>query len=60
MTRIKAAALCCGLFFATAAAGKDILPESGPVGATAKRTLMVDGVIVGNRVVVVGDRGYVL
>jgi photosystem II stability/assembly factor-like uncharacterized protein len=60
MKRLGAAALCCGLFFATAGAAKEILPDAGPVGATAKRMLMIDGVNVGNRIVVVGDRGYVL
>jgi len=54
----KAAALCCGFFFAVAGA-KEILPESGPIGDTAKRLLMVDAVVLGNRIVAVGDRGYI-
>ena len=54
----KAAALCCGLFFLSAAA-KEVLPESGPLGATAGRVLMLDAASLGNRIVVVGDRGYI-
>jgi len=55
---LGAAALCCGL--ALAASAKEILPESGPVGDTARRLLLIDAVNLGNRIVAVGDRGYIL
>ena len=58
--RASAAALCCGaaLFGAVA---KEILPSTGPIGSTtAQRLLLVDAERRGNRVVAVGDRGYVI
>ena len=55
---LGAAALCCGLFF-LASQAKEILPESGPLGDTARRLLLLDGVHLGNRMVAVGDRGYI-
>lgn len=54
----KAAALCCGLFLFGAAA-KEILPESGPLGTTAGRLLLLDAASLGSRIVAVGDRGYI-
>lgn len=58
-TVLKAAALCCGLFL-SAALAKEILPESGPIGAMAQRLLLIDAARFGNRIVAVGDRGYVI
>jgi photosystem II stability/assembly factor-like uncharacterized protein len=56
---VKAAALCCGLF--VAAAGAQVLPDSGPVSATtAQRLLLVDAVRTEKGIVAVGDRGYIL
>ena len=55
----KAAALCCGLFLCAAFA-KEILPESGPIGETARRLLLIEAANLGNRIVAVGDRGYVI
>jgi photosystem II stability/assembly factor-like uncharacterized protein len=55
----KAAALSCGLFLCAAQA-KEILPETGPIGETARRVLLTDAVHLGNRIVAVGDRGYIL
>jgi len=58
-TVLKAAALCCGLLYSGAFA-KEVLPESGPIGATARRLLLLDAAHLGNRIVAVGDRGYVI
>lgn len=58
-TVLKAAALCCGLLLSGALA-KEILPESGPIGAMAQRLLLIDAARFGNRIVAVGDRGYVI
>ena len=55
----KAAALCCGLFL-SAALAKEVLPESGPIGETARRLLLIEAANLGNRIVAVGDRGYVI
>ena len=42
-------------------AAKDILPASGPLGKTTmQRLLLTDGARNGNRVVAVGDRGYIV
>jgi len=61
MKHLRAAALGCGIFFCAAAAGKDILPESGPVyPQTMQRLLLVDAERFGNRIVAVGDRGYIV
>ena len=41
--------------------GGDILPASGPLTRTAMaRLLLTDATRVGNRVVAVGDRGYIV
>jgi len=58
-TLLKAAALCCGFFF-VAVQAKEILPESGLLGDTARRLLILDGFTLGNRTVAVGDRGYIV
>ena len=43
------------------AAGKEILPASGPLPPrTIERLLLVDGERFGNRIVAVGDRGYIV
>jgi photosystem II stability/assembly factor-like uncharacterized protein len=57
---LGAAALCCGAVFFCASA-KDVLPESGPLGATTmQRLLLVDAERFGSRIVAVGDRGYIV
>jgi photosystem II stability/assembly factor-like uncharacterized protein len=58
---LGAAALACGIFFCAPAIGKDVLPESGPVyEQTMQRLLLVDAERFGNRIVAVGDRGYIV
>jgi photosystem II stability/assembly factor-like uncharacterized protein len=59
---LRAAALCCGLvLFAGGAIGKEVLPDSGPLGEnTAKRLALLDAANLGNRIVAVGDRGYIV
>jgi photosystem II stability/assembly factor-like uncharacterized protein len=48
--------LACG-----PATAKEILPESGPLPrVTMERLLLIDAVRIGNRVVAVGDRGYIV
>ena len=60
MKTLGAVALCCGLsLLAPAVPAKEILPDSGPLGDTARRLLLVDGAHLGNRIVAVGDRGYI-
>ena len=59
--QLGAAALGCGIFLCAAAAAKDILPETGPMQAqTMQRLLLVDAERFGNRIVAVGDRGYIV
>src|SRR6476620_9162409 len=59
--QLGAAAFGCGIFFCAAAAAKDVLPETGPVQAqTMQRLLLVDAERFGNRIVAVGDRGYIV
>jgi photosystem II stability/assembly factor-like uncharacterized protein len=44
-----------------AAPAAEVLPASGPVSATTmQRLLLVDAARVGNRIVAVGDRGYIV
>jgi photosystem II stability/assembly factor-like uncharacterized protein len=60
---IGAAALGCGIVLCAGAAppAKEVLPSSGPIGATAmQRLLLEDAERIGNRVVAVGDRGYIV
>jgi photosystem II stability/assembly factor-like uncharacterized protein len=59
---LRAAALCCGLvLFAGAGLAKEVLPESGPLGENAARRLaLLDAANPGNRIVAVGDRGYIV
>ncbi len=57
---IGAAALCCGAVLFSASA-KEILPDSGPLGATTiQRLLLLDAERFGSRIVAVGDRGYIV
>jgi photosystem II stability/assembly factor-like uncharacterized protein len=50
----------CGIVFA-AGVESDVLPETGPLPATTmQRLLLVDAERLGNRVVAVGDRGYIV
>src|ERR1700682_6601050 len=54
-----AAALGCGIVFCAWAA--DILPSAGKLRATTmQRLLLVDAERLGNRIVAVGDRGYIV
>jgi len=55
-------ALATGLVSAALAAPKpELLPESGPMPAiTMERLLLIDASRQGNRVVAVGDRGYIV
>lgn len=62
MRALGAAALCCGLIFPAFAANEpEILPASGPLSQiTAARLLLIDAAPLGNRIVAVGDRGYIV
>lgn len=54
-----AAAFGCGIFFCALA--KEILPESGPLfPQTMQRMVLVDAERFGNRIVAVGDHGYIV
>jgi photosystem II stability/assembly factor-like uncharacterized protein len=58
--RASAAAFCCGAVL-LAVSAKEILPETGPLGATTmQRLLLVDAERFGSRIVAVGDRGYIV
>ena len=58
---LGAAALGCGILFCALAIGKDVLPDSGPMyGQTMERLLLVDAERFGNRIVAVGDHGYIV
>ena len=58
---IGAAALGCGIFFCAAGLAKDVLPESGPLlPQTVKRLLLVDAERFGNRIVAIGDHGFIV
>ena len=59
---LGAAALGCGIVFcAWAASPGEVLPASGPVSATTmQRLLLLDAERFGNRIVAVGDRGYIV
>jgi photosystem II stability/assembly factor-like uncharacterized protein len=57
--RIGAAAFGCGIFFCALA--KDVVPESGPLfPQTLQRMLLLDAERFGNRIVAVGDHGYIV
>lgn len=59
--RASLAALCLGAAALGGAVAKEVLPESGPLGATTmQRLLLVDAERIGSRIVAVGDRGYVV
>ena len=52
--------LACGIVFAAPTA-VEVLPATGPLRATTmQRLLLVDAERLGNRIVAVGDRGYVV
>jgi len=58
---LGAAALGCGIFFSAAAPGGEILPDAGTIpSAMVQRLLLVDARRVGNRIVAVGDHGYIV
>jgi photosystem II stability/assembly factor-like uncharacterized protein len=57
---LGAAALGCGIVFCAWAA-TDVMPASGPLrAATMQRLLLVDAERFGNRIVAVGERGYIV
>jgi photosystem II stability/assembly factor-like uncharacterized protein len=57
---LGAAALSCGIVFG-AAAQLDVLPAAGPLRPTTmQRLLLVDAERLGNRLVAVGDHGYIV
>jgi photosystem II stability/assembly factor-like uncharacterized protein len=59
--RASLLALCLGAAALGGAAAKEILPGSGPLGATTmQRLLLVDAERFGSRIVAVGDRGYIV
>jgi photosystem II stability/assembly factor-like uncharacterized protein len=52
--------IACGIVFAAPLA-VDVLPDTGPLRATTmQRLLLVDAERLGNRIVAVGDRGYIV
>jgi photosystem II stability/assembly factor-like uncharacterized protein len=56
-----AAAFGCGIFFCAVAFAKDVLPAEGPIAErTVQRLLLVDAERFGNRIVAVGDHGYIV
>ena len=58
---VGAAALGCGIFFSAAAFAKDPSGEAGPLAQrTVERLTLVDAERFGNRIVAVGDRGYIV
>lgn len=57
---VGAAAICCGTAFA-APVPVEVLPAAGPLRPTTmQRLLLVDAERLGNRIVAVGDRGYIV
>ncbi|MCW5591593.1 MAG: PQQ-binding-like beta-propeller repeat protein [Burkholderiales bacterium] len=60
-TRLAGLAAVAALALGAARAGAEILPESGPLPkVTMERLLLVDATHRGNRVIAVGDRGYIV
>src|SRR6185436_20591620 len=58
---LGAAALGCGIVFCAPLLAKDVLPETGPLSPqTMQRLLLVDAERFGNRIVAVGDHGYIV
>jgi photosystem II stability/assembly factor-like uncharacterized protein len=58
---LGAAALCCGLASWAIAAPEPAQSQPGPLTATTMRRLVLtDAVRMGNRIVAVGDRGYIV
>ena len=58
---LGAAAFGCGLLLCATAVAQQVLPDSGALRATTmERLLLVDAVRQGNRIVAVGDRGYIV
>src|SRR5690242_15651566 len=58
---LGAAALGCGIFFSAAATGGEILPDAGTIpSAMVQRLLLVDARRIGERIVAVGDHGYIV
>lgn len=59
--RASVLALCLGAAVLGGAVAKEVLPETGPLGATTmQRLLLVDAERSGSRIVAVGDRGYIV
>lgn len=60
-TRLAGLAAMAALALGAARAGAEILPESGPLPkVTMERLLLIDATHRGNRVIAVGDRGYIV
>ncbi len=60
MRKTVAVTLTAATLVAAVAFAKEILPASGPLWATTmQRLLLVDAARLGNRIVAVGDRGYI-
>src|SRR3954469_4919606 len=58
---LSAAALGCGILFCAAGIAKDVIPESGPLSErNVQRLLLVDAERFGNRIVAVGDHGFIV
>src|SRR5437763_16093650 len=58
---LGAAAFGCGIFFCAAPFAKDRLDEPGPLPQrVVERLTLVDAERFGNRIVAVGDRGYIV
>jgi len=58
---LGAAALGCGIFFSAGAFAAEILPDAGTIpAAMVQRLLVLDARRIGNRVVAVGDHGYIV
>jgi photosystem II stability/assembly factor-like uncharacterized protein len=58
---LHAAAFGCGIFFAGLAVAQQVTPAGGTLpAATMQRLLVTDAERFGNRIVAVGDRGYIV
>ena len=59
---LHAAAFGCGIFFAALAVAQPVTPAAAGTlpAATMQRLLITDAERFGNRIVAVGDRGYIV
>ena len=61
MRLLHAAALGCGIFLSGAALASQVVPDSGPLAErTMQRLLLVDAERFGNRIVAVGEHGFIV